>query len=211
MADSVDGVPAPADPVVTAEKRALRAQLLVRRGERISAERAAAAAANGAHLFEALAQVPAVCAYLPLASEPLTTALLDRLADQGQRVLVPVVTGTMPLDWVDYSAARRAGEVAVAGPLGIAELGGPRLGPAVAAEVPALLVPALAIDRNGYRLGRGGGHYDRTLALVHQLGGRPTLIGVLFDDELLPFVPHDELDVLVTRHVTPSGGVQIVV
>ena len=131
---------------------------------------------------------------------------MDELANSGLQVLVPIVAGHRPLDWVDYSAARVNGQRPTRGPLGIAQLGGARLGAAAVAGVPTILVPALAIDPHGYRLGRGGGHYDRTLALVHRMSARPTLIGVVFDEELLPFVPHDDLDVPVHRVIAPARG-----
>lgn len=196
------------DPVLVAEKQALRGQLLQRRGQRTATERVAAQQANAAHLITALAGYPAVCAFLPLPSEPLAAALLDRLSDLGVRVLVPVVTGHQPLDWTDYSAARSAGLGVTAGPLGISQLDGPRLGPGQPADVPVMLVPALAIDRCGSRLGRGGGHYDRSLALIRTLTTTlPLLIGVIYDDELMAFVPRDALDVPVNRLVCPRSGV----
>jgi len=98
-----------------------------------------------------------------------------------------------------------------------------------------VLVPALAVDSTGVRLGRGGGHYDRSLALLspsegaagedgdedsgtcpdgassggdENSGRRPRLIAVVFDDELVPQLPRDAHDIPVTDVLTPTGGVR---
>ncbi len=201
----------PAD--VAEEKDRLRRQLLAARRARPAAERAGAAAANTAHLLAALRESGVVCAFLPLPTEPLTAHVLDRLVDAGSTVLVPVVRPREPLDWCTYPAPTRPGA------FGIAEPGGPRLGPAAVRDADALLVPALAVDPAGRRLGRGGGHYDRSLALLDAVAGpaRPAahprppagrrVIAVLYDDELLAAVPADVHDRTVSAIVTPATGV----
>jgi 5-formyltetrahydrofolate cyclo-ligase len=68
-----------------------------------------------------------------------------------------------------------------------------------------VVVPALAVDRRGVRLGRGGGYYDR--ALVHARADA-VLVALVFDDELVDELPAEEHDRLVTAVVTPSGGWQ---
>lgn len=205
--------PAPDDPAVTAAKQALRARLLAGRRGRSPDQRTAAGSVNAAHLLPVASRVTTVCAFLPLPTEPLDRDLLDRLAAAGVRVLVPVVTGAAPLDWTDYSAARRAAGPGPlprhTGPVGIEQLAAPSLGPIAIAEADLVVVPALAVDAAGFRLGRGGGHYDRTLALLATLTERrPPLIAVLDDDEVLDAVPHDTLDVPVDLLVTPDGGVR---
>lgn len=126
--------------------------------------------------------------------------MLDDLRAAGRRLLLPVVVGAAPLDWVEYVDA---GALTPAR-FGLLEPVGPRLGPGVLAEADAVLVPALAVDRRGVRLGRGGGHYDRSLPLV----GEPTeLIGVVRDRELVDELPSEEHDVRLTGVLTPSRGV----
>jgi 5-formyltetrahydrofolate cyclo-ligase len=203
----------PGKPDVTAAKQALRRRLIQQRRTATAENRARAGRANAEHLLTAAKGLSTVCAFLPLPSEPLDPALLDLLTDGGVTVLVPLVTGAAPLDWADWSAARHAhgrGDLPqAAGPAGIVELTAPALGPAVIAGADLVLIPALAVDRAGYRLGRGGGHYDRTLALLASLTGRrPPLVGVLYDGEVLDEVPHDVLDVPVTSIVTPRRGLQ---
>ena len=63
-----------------------------------------------------------------------------------------------------------------------------------------VIVPALAVDHAGYRLGRGAGYYDRALA-----GVRAPLCALVFSHELLPEVPHEPHDVPVQLAVTPGG------
>ena len=98
------------------------------------------------------------------------------------------------------------------GALGIDEPTGPRLGPSAIADADAILVPALAVDRGGHRLGRGGGHYDRTLALLARLRGTddlPTRIALIYDDEVLEAVPFDKFDQFVTAVITPGSGLSL--
>ena len=75
---------------------------------------------------------------------------------------------------------------------GLLEPIGPRLGPTAIGTADVVVVPALAVARDGIRLGRGGGYYDRALQHV-----RPdaVLVALVFDDEFvdeLPTEPHDQ-------------------
>ena len=185
---------------VAAAKSALRRGLIEARKRRTPADRRAAAAANTDHLLTTLSGAHTVCGYLPLPSEPLELALLDRLAERGITVLVPLVSPEAPLDWCAYPSPTSPGA------FGIAEPTGPRLGPEAVAEADAVLVPALAVDPDGRRLGRGGGHYDRTLAL--SVPPRTELVAVLFDGELVDSVPSAGHDIAVTSVVTPTTGWQ---
>jgi len=188
---------------IIAAKGRLRATLIQARRSRDDGARRAAGVANTGHLLAALTGVSCVAAYLPLPTEPLDPRLLDELATT-MRVLVPVVTGASPLDWCAYPGPVRRGA------WGIDEPVGPRLGPDAIADAQAVLIPALAVDGLGHRLGRGGGHYDRTLALRDRLPGSasgPLRIAVLYDDELLESVPFDAFDQRVSAVVRPATGV----
>ncbi len=140
-----------------------------------------------------------VCAYWPVGAEPGSPALLDDLVRRGYRVLLPTVGPPGPLDWAEYTGA----ESLQAGPMGLREPAGPRLGCAAIAAAVLVLVPALAVDRHGVRLGRGGGHYDRTLPLAAP--GTP-LVAIVRDDEVLTSLPVQPHDVPVTAALTPGRG-----
>jgi len=141
-----------------------------------------------------------VCAYHPVGSEPGSGVLLDGLLARGVRVLLPVVTGAA-LDWVVHTGSLRQG------PLGLLEPEGALLGAQAIGEASVVLVPALAVDRHGVRLGRGGGHYDRSLPLA---GAGVPLVAVVRDDEILPEVPAEPHDVRMTAALTPLNGLRSV-
>ena len=188
---------------ITAAKIRLRASLVAARKARPDAERLADRAANATHLLAGLPARSCIAAYLPLPTEPLDPNLLDQLA-RTHRVLVPVVTGAAPLDWCEYPGPVRPGS------FGIAEPVGRRLGPDAITDADAVLIPALAVDPRGHRLGRGGGHYDRTLALRSRVAaGSPgrLLVATIYDAELLDAVPVDALDQPISAFVSPSRGI----
>lgn len=189
------------DESIAAGKGLLRQTLTAARKARNDQERRAARDAVTRHLRSALNRMSCVAAYHPLATEPLDPLFLDELA-LTTRVLVPVVTGNGPLDWCEHPGPLRRSAH------GINEPTGPRLGPSAITTATAILVPALAADRAGHRLGRGGGHYDRTLDHLRRFDPHrlPTLIAVIYDHELLDAVPTETHDQPVTAVITPDTG-----
>jgi 5-formyltetrahydrofolate cyclo-ligase len=142
-----------------------------------------------------------ICAHLPVGIEPWSGAGVEALRAAGHEVLLPVVAGRAgPLDWARYTGP----DALVAGPFGLREPAGPRLGPEAVARARLLLLPALAADRRGVRLGQGGGFYDRTLPLV--AAGVP-LVVVLDDGELVDELPAEPHDRRVTAALLPGPGV----
>lgn len=179
-------------------KSALRARLLAARRGLSLDEIAAAAQAVAAHLsaWQPLRDAATVAAYVAVGSEPGTGPLLEQLALRGARVLLPVVRPDLDLDWATHD-----GRLASAR-LGLLEPEGHRLGVEAVATSDVVVVPGLAADRHGRRLGRGGGCYDRALARVP--AGTPVVV-VLYDDELLDVVPTEPHDRMVTAVCTPAG------
>jgi 5-formyltetrahydrofolate cyclo-ligase len=170
-------------------KTELRRALLAARRDRPAAARRADATALAAGLPAVLEGVPdPVCLFVAVGTEPGGPAVLDAARALGRRVLLPVTVGAAPLDWAAYDGPDSLGP----GPHGLLEPTGPRLGPGAVADAGVVVVPALAVDRRGVRLGRGGGHYDRTLPLAAPSARLVALVG---DDELvdepLPAEPHD--------------------
>ncbi|RJQ71974.1 5-formyltetrahydrofolate cyclo-ligase [Pseudonocardiaceae bacterium YIM PH 21723] len=142
-----------------------------------------------------------VCAYVPMAAEPGDIRLLDSLRAAGVRVLLPLASGEEPLDWAEYT-----GEDSLApGPFKILEPIGDRLGQAAVGTAQVVFIPALAVDRRGVRLGRGAGHYDRSLEFATATS---LLIAVVRDEEIVPELPVFSHDVRVDGVLTPSGGVE---
>ncbi|GAA2600976.1 5-formyltetrahydrofolate cyclo-ligase [Streptomyces tubercidicus] len=144
---------------------------------------------------------PTVAAYVSIGGEPSTRALLDLLRAEGVRVLLPVLLADNDLDWALYEGADglvRAGR-------GLLEPDGQRLGPEAVTEADVVLLPGLAVDRGGLRLGRGGGSYDRVLARLARAGARASLVVLLYDAEVLAEVPAEPHDRHVHAAVTPSG------
>jgi 5-formyltetrahydrofolate cyclo-ligase len=142
-----------------------------------------------------------VGAYVSIGSEPGTRALLDALRARGVRVLLPVLLDDNDLDWAVYEGADRL----VRARLGLLEPGGARLGPNAVLEADVLLLPGLAADARGMRLGRGGGSYDRVLARLAARGAGPPLVVLLYDHEVVEEMPAEAHDQPVRAAVTPSA------
>ncbi|MFG2913279.1 5-formyltetrahydrofolate cyclo-ligase [Kitasatospora sp. NPDC048298] len=183
------------------EKSGLRTRLLARRRELAAGERSAVADALARHAGELAAAGDTVAAYVSVGSEPGTGPLLDALRARGARVLLPVLLADNDLDWAEYAGPDA---LAPAG-RGLLEPVGPRLGPQAVTEAAVVLLPGLAVDRSGLRLGRGGGSYDRVLARLERAGVRPVLAVLLYEHELLERVPAEPHDQPVDLAVLPSG------
>lgn len=136
----------------------------------------------------------AVAAYWPVGDEADVQPLLSHLHDRGALCLLPVVDAAgEPLSFRRWDP----GQALVGGPLGTRQ-------PAATAEpgIPAvLLVPLLAFDRRGYRLGQGGGYYDRTLPLLRDRG-RVEAVGVGYSCQEVETVPHGPADARLDWVVT---------
>lgn len=162
--------------------------------------RAAAAAATTRTVLSLVDTLSAatVAAYLSIGTEPATPDLLETLRAAGVRVLLPVLRDDLDLDWAGYDGPANLAE----GSRRLLSPTGDRLGTAAVAGADLVVVPALAVDQRGMRLGRGGGSYDRALARVP--AGR-LVVALLYDGEVLTAVPADPHDRAVTGAVTPSG------
>lgn len=152
-----------------------------------------------------LAQARTVAAYVSVGSEPDTLALLDALHARGVRVLLPVLMADNDLDWGAYAGEGSLERVQHGGKMALLEPTGERLGPEAVQEADAVLLPGLAVDRRGMRLGRGGGSYDRVLARLERAGADPALVVLLYDAEVVEHVPAEPHDRPVHAVVTPSG------
>lgn len=183
-------------------KASLRRRVLGARAG-LSAEQRAAA---GSVLRDAVLGLPeaemagTAAVYYSIGSEPGTHGLVYALWKRGTYVLLPVLRPDLDLDWASYEGP----DSLRAGPRGLTEPAEPTRGVAAVSRADLVIVPALAVDRRGIRLGRGGGSYDRALARV---GPQVPTIALLYDAELLdevPAAPHDQRVRLVAR---PQTGI----
>jgi len=194
-------------------KAALRARMRKLREAIPPEERAASTERLVTRLFEvpALRSGHTVLVFSSFGSEVPTDGIIRRLHDEGRRVLMPFVEGLHM-----EAAELRPGSALVPmayGPMEPAER--VAIDPS---ELDVVLAPGLAFDRRGYRVGYGGGHYDRYLA---RLEARAVRVGVAFHAQIVPSVPHgredEPLDFVVTDQETvdcraersasrPAGG-----
>ena len=187
------------------EKAALRARLLAARA-RLSAEQQAEAARAIRDTLLSRPEVQmagTIAAYYSVGAEPDTRGLVYALWKRGSYVVLPVLRADGDLDWASYEGP----DSLVPGPRGLREPGEPPRGVDAVARADAVLVPALAVDQAGNRLGRGGGSYDRALARV---GPLIPLIALIYDDELVDHVPAEPHDVPVRAAVSPANGITVV-
>lgn len=187
--------------LILQQKRDLRARMRTWRGGLGAREKADAAeelAMHGLAFLPALPPDAIVSGFASLPDELRTWPLLRRLARDGVRLALPVIQGKgRPLQF----RAWRPGDPMDSGVWGIAE-------PKVASpevEPDVVLVPLLAFDCLGWRLGYGGGYYDRTLAALR---GRKniTAVGLAYEGQEVAAVPHLDYDQRLDWVLTPSGA-----
>lgn len=192
--------------MATTGKAALREQLLVARRHVADDVRAAEARLLCERLEDLERTVSSgstVCAYVPVGAEPGSIEMVDTLLRHAGRVLLPVARTSadntpLPLRWGDY----RPGTL-TSGRWGLLEPPEPWLPASAIAEAALILVPALAVDRRGVRLGRGRGFYDRSLGGRHP---QARLVAVVRDAELVDELPAEPHDVPMTDALTPRAG-----
>jgi 5-formyltetrahydrofolate cyclo-ligase len=185
----------PAQPAMP--KPALRREAMARRDALPAAERQAAAETIAVRPFPVsiAAGTTIVSGFMPLKSEINPLPLMRRLAQAGARLALPVVAGKgLPLVMRAWSF----GAPLAAGVWGIREP--PPDAPAVAPDV--LIVPLLAFDRSGHRLGYGAGYYDMTIAALRARKA-VTAVGIAFaaqEIDAVPTTPRDaRLDLVLTE------------
>jgi 5-formyltetrahydrofolate cyclo-ligase len=189
-------------PDVRRDKAALRARVLEARARRPAQWRADAGRAIRDALLSLpeLAMAGTVAAYYSVGAEPDTRGLVFALWKRGSYVLLPLLQPDGDLDWASYEGP----ESLVPGPRGLLEPADAPRGADAVRRADAVLVPALAVDRAGRRLGRGGGSFDRALARV---GAPVPVIALVYDDELVDRVPAEPHDRRVRAVARPADGI----
>ncbi|MFE7432545.1 5-formyltetrahydrofolate cyclo-ligase [Streptomyces tendae] len=194
-------------PVDEPDKRTLRRDFLAARNRLTpdDVREAAEALAGRALGLPEVAGAHAVAAYVSVGAEPGTLALLDALRARGVRVLLPALLSDNDLDWGEYTGEGSLARVRHGGRMELLEPAGERLGPDAVTRADVVLLPGVAVDGRGLRLGRGGGSYDRVLARLAAAGARPALLVLLYDREVVARLPAEPHDRPVDAVVTPSG------
>ena len=183
-------------------KSSMRTEVMARRRAMTAADRAAA----GRQLRDALLEMPelqmagTIAAYVSVGTEPDTRGLIFALWKRGSYVLLPVLQPDGDLDWASYEGPESLG----AGPRGLLEPTEPRRGVTAITSADLVIVPAVAVDRAGRRLGRGGGSYDRVLARV---GPAIQTVALLYQGELVSKVPAGPHDQPVRTAVIAGQGI----
>ncbi|WP_035783089.1 5-formyltetrahydrofolate cyclo-ligase [Arthrobacter sp. H14] len=144
-----------------------------------------------------------VAAYLGVGVELSTDVLLDRLEAAGYSVLLPVCEPQYQLAWIRWTPGTELVRSSLAPVL---EPVGERETVQIMEDVAIVLLPALAADTAGNRLGQGGGYYDRFLASLSQVQRKPLTAAVVYDHELLTAGAFDftPLDIPVDGVFTPD-------
>ncbi|PKO87803.1 MAG: 5-formyltetrahydrofolate cyclo-ligase [Betaproteobacteria bacterium HGW-Betaproteobacteria-12] len=184
----------------TAEKRALRREMTARRAALAGAAHAAASARIVGHLQAALAP-PRVLAFCwPIKHEPDVRAIVDHWRRAGCRAVLPVVLAeAAPLAFREWCSDTPLTEDRYGIPT-------PAAGEWLVPDM--ILLPLNGFDAAGYRLGYGGGYFDRTLAA---LTPRPLAVGVGFEINRLPSIRPEAHDQRLDWIVTEAGAFRPVV
>ncbi len=183
-------------------KVALRRQLAAQRQKTNDFERHV----SGRSLRDAVLSLPeiqmagTVAAYVSVGTEPQTRGLIYALWKRGTYVLLPLLLADHELDWASYEGP----DSLAPGPHGLLQPTEPPRGVHAVTSADLVIVPALAVDRAGMRLGRGGGSYDRALA---RIGAAVPTVALIYDHELVEEVPAGRHDQPVRMVARPGQGI----
>jgi 5-formyltetrahydrofolate cyclo-ligase len=182
---------------VAAQKKALRRQAMQQRSLLDGSARLAASRRALINLVNLLELRPnsMVAAFWPIGAELDTRPLFDVLAALGVTACLPRMAGPrQPLEFYPH----RPGNALLEGPMRVLEPlpEGPALHPTI------VIVPLLAFDHAGYRLGYGGGFYDRTLPTLLP---STVVVGLAFEAQQVVSLPHNATDARLKQIVTEAG------
>jgi len=139
-----------------------------------------------------------VFTYVSMGNEAITKDIIDNAIKAGKRVCVPRVVPRVKMEAVPISNIENdlhPGFFNTMEPR-------PHLQPVDADEIDLVIVPGILFDRNGFRIGYGGGYYDRFLS---RISGKCRTMGIAFDFQVTDEIPVDEHDMRVMAVVTESG------
>ncbi len=190
-------------------KAHLRAAIRRDRLQRSERRRHEAAAAFRDRVLElpAVRSARCVSVYASRPHEPSTAPLIEELHRLGVRVLIPLLGDGLQRGWGVYRGVEDLIERAPGRP---PEPSGDFMPSSALAEADVIVVPALAVDTSGTRLGQGGGWYDR--ALVEARPGVPVIARTFANevrDAATDPLPRERHDIGVTMVVTPEDAIAL--
>jgi len=147
---------------------------------------------------EACSRGAAITAFASLTTEPPTALLLHALTERGATVLLPIVGGDRGLSWAKYQGAAHLHPATMQIPEPDGDVVATNADDLLKLGVRVLLLPGLAVDETGARLGQGGGYYDTLLGSLPTANqGGPIRIALVGPGEVLPpntipMEPHDQ-------------------
>ena len=179
-------------------KKTLRTDVLKRRDALSVAYRSQAAEdmATGAGKL-GIAGGTVVSGFWPMRTEVDVHPLMTALAGSGARICLPAILDKTTIVFREYFPDREMIDV------GFGTMGPPEH--AAVLDPSVMLVPLVAFDRRGHRIGYGAGYYDRAIAALHAKGILPRLIGVAFDCQEVEHVPDEPHDIRLSEMLTESG------
>lgn len=188
----------------TTPKHALRKALKQRLSKRSTIEQAEHAQSIAPHLLAdpTLSSASTILAYAASPPEISLDPFITDAIKQGKRIAIPSI------DWARKSmTAHQISNLDTDLIPGRYDIRVPRAGCPVVepAQIDVILIPGLAFDRAGNRLGRGAGFYDRYITALKDEGHNPTLIGVCYHAQIVNSVPTEPHDHRVDRVITELG------
>ena len=141
-----------------------------------------------------------VTAYEPMRTEPPVGPFADRLRGGETTVLVPITLAHGQLRWREAHPDVGVNPLVAADDLDV-----PSWGPEALARVDVAFIPALAVSRDGFRLGQGGGYYDRAIPTLRAARPGTLVVAIVFANEFGMDVPTDPHDMQVDAVMTPQG------
>lgn len=181
------------------EKRKLRQAMQAKRMAMPHAAIAHASASVARHFADhpILAFAPSFAGYIPMRSEVDVRPVFTQMERYHKRTAMPAMTEQKTLLFREW----KIGDPLIRHALGVEEPA-----PTAPTMIPAIiLVPLLAFDGDGYRLGYGGGFYDRTMEAMRQFETPPLFIGVAYSSQEIEQVPTDGHDARLDGVLTELG------
>jgi 5-formyltetrahydrofolate cyclo-ligase len=191
--------------VTKIDKAALREALLEQRRALDTGLRAQLSARVASHVCQSDTFVASsvIAAYMPFGNEVDCLPIVETAWDQGKTVALPVIERTGAMRFFRYTRTTSLQKNF----FGIDEPAGHGDPPLPAAQIDLVLLPLVGFDSRGYRLGMGGGYYDRYFAgrARSNADAHTALLGIAYDFQRITEVPADGWDIPLDGIVTETG------